>query len=386
MRSWDDPQGSDIAETASMRGMKSLIGDAVLAALVTLVGIVGTLGADRWTAAAHRPVDAIGVGLVAATGLVLVLRRRRPVATLLIAAALTSTYLVLGYTYGPILLALLIAVYSVARHRPPATSVPTALAALLMLLVHIFTSGATLPGLFGVIPGSAWVVVPFAVGLAVRLQREAAARARAETLRQRVDDERLRIAQEVHDVVGHGLAAIKMQADVALHVLPKKPEQAEVALEAISRTSSDALEELRATLAVVRRTAAQGPAPGLARLDDLRKRMREAGVQVQLTTTGEPRDLPAPVDLTGYRILQESLTNVLRHSGDKRASITLDYAADALVITVTNPLTGSPGDGGGLGVPGMRQRVAALGGEFTAGPTGDGRFGVHARLPTEGHP
>ncbi|MEV0700505.1 histidine kinase [Saccharopolyspora sp. NPDC050389] len=365
--------------------MKSLIGDVVLAALVTLVGIVGTLGADRWTATAHRPVDAIGVGLVAATGLVLVLRRRQPVATLLVAAALTSTYLVLDYTYGPILLALMIAVYSAARHRPPATSAPTALAALLMLLVHIFTSGA-LPGLFGVIPGSAWVVVPFAVGLVVRLQREAAARARAETLRQRVDDERLRIAQEVHDVVGHGLAAIKMQADVALHVLPKKPEQAEVALEAISRTSSDALEELRATLAVVRRTASQGPTPGLARLDDLRKRMGEAGVQVQLATTGEPRELPASVDLTGYRILQESLTNVLRHSGDKRASVTLDYAADALVITVTNPLTGSPGDSGGLGIPGMRQRVAALGGEFAAGPTGDGRFEVHARLPIEGHP
>lgn len=369
-----------------MRAMKSLIGDAVLAVLITLIGIVGTLGADHWTATAHRPIDGAGLVLVAAAGLVLILRRRQPVVTLLVAAALTATYLVLGFTYGPILLALMIAVYTLARHRPPTTSVPTAFAALVVLLVHIFISATAVPGLLGVIPGSAWVVVPFAVGSVVRLQREAASRARAEVLRQRVGDERLRIAQEVHDVVGHGLAAIKMQADVALHVLPKKPEQAEVALEAISRTSSDALEELRATLAVVRRTASQSPTPSLSRLDDLRKRMSEAGVQVELATTGRPRELPAVVGLTGYRILQESLTNVLRHSGEKRAEVTIEYAIDALVITVTNPLTGSPGDSGGLGIPGMRRRVASLGGEFTAGPTGDGRFEVQARLPIKGYP
>ncbi|MGP4016286.1 sensor histidine kinase [Saccharopolyspora sp. 5N708] len=361
--------------------MRALIGNVALAVLVTLVCLAGTSAVIRWAAGADRPPDVGALVLVAAAGLVLVLRRYQPVLTLLAVAGLTSTYLVLGYPYGPILLALVVAVYTVARHRPPATSVPTALAALVMLLVHIFTNSAAL---LGVIPGSAWVVVPFAVGIVIRLQREAAARARAETVRQRVDDERLRIAQEVHDVVGHGLAAIKMQADVALHVLPKKPEQAEVALEAISRTSSDALEELRATLAVVRRSTPKAPAAGLARLDDLRQRMGEAGVQMQLDTTGEPRTLPAVVDLTGYRILQESLTNVLRHSEDKRAAVTIDYATDALVITVTNPLTGPPGESGGLGIPGMRQRVAALGGEFTAGPTQDGRFEVHARLPIEG--
>ncbi|MCI2416358.1 sensor histidine kinase [Saccharopolyspora sp. K220] len=363
--------------------MRSLIGNVVLAVLVTLVGLVGTSAADHWATVTGRTPDALGFALVAAAGLTLVLRRYHPVLTLIAVAALTSTYLVVGYPYGPILLALVVAVYTVARHRPPATSVPTALGALVMLLVHIFTNSTALPGLLGVIPGSAWVVVPFAVGSVVRLQREAASRARAEVLRQRVDDERLRIAQEVHDVVGHGLAAIKMQADVALHVLPKKPEQAEVALEAISRTSSDALDELRATLRVVR-SSSQAQAPGLARLDDLRQRMGEAGVQVQVITTGEPRELPAVVDLTGYRILQESLTNVLRHSGDKRATVTVDYATDAVVITVANPLTGPPGDSGGLGIPGMRQRVESLGGEFTAGPTGDGRFEVHARLPIEG--
>jgi signal transduction histidine kinase len=367
-----------------MRAMRSLIGDAVLAVVVTLVGIVGTFAASRAAMTAHHPLDAGGLALVVAAGLALVLRRRQPIGTLLAVAVLTSTYLVLGYPYGPILLALMIAVYTAARHRPPTRSGPAAFAALAMLLVHIFTNSTVLPGLLGVIPGSAWVVVPFAVGIVVRQQREAASQARAELLRQRVDDERLRIAQEVHDVVGHGLAAIKMQADVALHVLPKKPEQAEVALEAISRTSSDALEELRATLAVVRRSATQAPAPGLARVNDLRQRMSEAGVQVQLDTIGEPRPLPTAVDLTAYRILQEALTNVLRHSGDKRAVVTIDYAPDAVALTVTNPFAGSPGDSGGLGIPGMRQRVASLGGEFSAGPTGEGRFEVHARLPIGG--
>ncbi|MER7083505.1 sensor histidine kinase, partial [Saccharopolyspora kobensis] len=226
------------------------------------------------------------------------------------------------------------------------------------------------------------VAVPFAIGSVLRVQREAAERNRAEQLRQRVDDERLRIAQEVHDVVGHGLAAIKMQADVALHVLAKKPEQAEVALEAISRTSSDALDELRATLAVVRRSDVR--TPGLARLDDLLQRMREAGLAVELSTAGQPRQLPPVVDLTGYRILQESLTNVLRHTSDKRAEVSVEYAEDAVVLTITNPLSGPGGGGGGLGLPGMRQRVASLGGEFTAGPTADRRFTVHARLPTGG--
>ncbi|MDA3627226.1 histidine kinase [Saccharopolyspora sp. WRP15-2] len=367
-----------------MRALRSLSADVALAVVITLIGLVGTTMANRWSGTALRPLDAAGLGLVAAAGLSLVLRRRQPVIAAGAVALFTSTYLVLGYTYGPILLSLIVAVYSLARHRPPSTSVPVALGVLVVQLVHIFTTLSGPSSLFAVIPGSAWVAVPFAIGSVVRLQRESAERDRAEQLRQRVDDERLRIAQEVHDVVGHGLAAIKMQADVALHVLAKKPEQAEVALDAISRTSSDALDELRATLAVVRRPS--GQTPGLGRLDDLLQRMREAGVSVELRTVGEARSLPPVVDLTCYRILQESLTNVLRHSNDKRAEVTIEHSEDAVALTVTNPLPGSSAGGGGLGLPGMRQRVASLGGEFEAGPTADDRFTVSARLPLEGAP
>jgi signal transduction histidine kinase len=201
---------------------------------------------------------------------------------------------------------------------------PYSLAALILLLLHLLTNSAALPGYLGVGPASAWVVVPFAIGATVRVTRESADRARAEAVQQRVDDERLWAAQEVHDIVGHGLAAIKMQADVALHLLAKRPEQAEAALDAISRSSREALDELRATLAVVRRTGTdteRSPGPSLARLGELRRRMSEAGLHVHLETVGEPRTLSAAVDLTGYRVVQESLTNVLRHSAGDRFEV-----------------------------------------------------------------
>jgi signal transduction histidine kinase len=214
-----------------------------------------------------------------------------------------------------------------------------------------------------------------------------AARARADMIRAHVDEERLRVAQEVHDIVGHGLAAIKMQADVALHVLAKKPEQAELALDAISRTSSQALDELRATLAAVRDTGGDGgrsPAPSVARLDELRQRMGEAGLHVEVRIEGEPRELPAVVDLTGYRIVQESLTNVLRHSAAKEVTVVIRYEERALVVSATNPLTEPARHiGDGSGIAGMRHRVLDLGGTFSAGPA-DGRFEVTATIPIGG--
>lgn len=382
-----------------MRLTKSLFGDIGLAFALAAFGVVGTAGADDNTEA-DLPIDARGFALVLACAAVLVLRRRWPLITLGTATILTWSYLILGYTYGPILVTFAVAVYTVARYLPLARSVPASVAALAILLTALFTNSAALPGYFGlIIPATAWVIVPFAIGFTVRLTRETADRVRAEAIRQRVDDERLRVAQEVHDVVGHGLAAIKMQADVALHVLHKKPEQAEIALNAISRTSTDALDELRVTLAAVRHTepdAARSPTPGLARLEALGQRMSEAGVDVLLESHGPAKTLSAAVDLAGYRIVQESLTNVLRHSDATVATVRLGYEADALVITVSNAAgrariagAGSTVDHGdrrvrpdGFGISGMRDRVALLGGDFAAGPTQDGRFEVRACLPT----
>jgi signal transduction histidine kinase len=178
-----------------------------------------------------------------------------------------------------------------------------------------------------------------------------------------------------------------MQAEITLHVLSRRPEQAAPALAAISRTSEVALDELRATLAVVRRedqpAAPRMPGSGLARLDDLVGRMSGAGLTVRATTTGTRRDLPAAVDLAAYRIVQEALTNVLRHANTATAAVLIGHLTHELVVEVIDDGRGrNPGRvDGGLGIPGMAARVTALHGVFEAGPRPEGGFRVYARLP-----
>jgi signal transduction histidine kinase len=369
-----------------MRWTRSSAADLTLAALLAVVAAAGSAVAD----VAGRPavpIGAPGYVLVVIAAVSLAARRSRPLVTLLTAAGCAGGYLALGHAYGPIVIVLMLAVYSAARHAPPRAAAWCAAAALVLLLVHLLTSDRAL-GWLGVVPAAGWVVVPGALGYGLRLRHQAGLQARAEAIRQRVADERLRVAQEVHDVVGHGLAAIKMQADIALHVMSRRPGQAQVALETISRTSRQALDELRTTLAAVRHADGddRSPTAGLGRLDDLRRRMAEAGVTVRLHTTGERAGaLPAAVDLAGYRVVQESLTNVLRHGRCERADVTVRYTADSVTVTIANPITGTPAPGAdtGTGISGMRARVEALGGDFVAGPVAR-RFEVQARLPTGG--
>ena len=372
-----------------MRPTRSTLGDVALAVALAAGGIATSLAWNSEAIAGpERSLDATGIALIIATAAATIGRRRWPVPTLAAATVFTSAYLVVGYPYGLILLSFALTVFGVARRVPLPMAALSALAALLVLTAHLFTNDAALAGFVGVIPASAWVVVPFALGATVRVTQEARARERADLVRQHVDDERLRVAQEVHDVVGHGLAAIKMQADVALHLLPKKPEQAEAALNAISRTSTEALDELRSTLAIVRRADAESPrapAPGLDRLEDLRQRMTDAGVDIDLEVAGEPRPLSSAVDLAAYRVVQESLTNVLRHGRAKVATVRIGYDTGAVTLAISNPTGPVRGRDGGLGIPGMRERVTALGGEFAAGPTGEGFFEVRATIPTGGH-
>jgi signal transduction histidine kinase len=180
----------------------------------------------------------------------------------------------------------------------------------------------------------------WAIGAVVRLGQEAERRAHQDETRRLADQERLRIAREVHDVVGHSLAVINLQAGVALHVVGRRPEQAEVALEAIKRSSKEALEELRGTLAVFRRPdngdGPRRPAPGLGQLETLAAAMAEGGLPVQVAVTGERAKLPAALDLAAYRIVQESLTNVVRHAGPATATVRVDYQRDALVVEVAD--------------------------------------------------
>jgi DNA-binding NarL/FixJ family response regulator len=201
------------------------------------------------------------------------------------------------------------------------------------------------------------------VGWSVRIGRESAALRREEQARRRVYEERLRVAQEVHDVVGHGLAAITMQADIALHMLPSRPEQAPIALAAIVKAGRAALDELRATLTAVR----EEPTPGVPGLADLVERMSGTGLEVTLAVAGTVQALPEAVDRTAYRIVQEALTNVLRHAGATRASVDIAYGRE-VVVTVRddgrNALVYAPGHG----IAGMAARAEALGGALAAGP------------------
>jgi signal transduction histidine kinase len=368
-----------------LRSVRRWVGDGLLAVVLLLFG----LGATRMAARAQplaTDLDAASCALIAVAALALVVRRRWPVAVLAVAAATTAAYLLRGYPYGPIMFSLSVAVYTVASSRALRPAALLAGAALVALTLHVFVSPVGGLDLGGLAPAVAWVVVPFAVGVTVRLSRDAAARARTDAARRIADDERLRIAQEVHDVVGHGLAAINMQAEIALHLMHRKPEQVEAALTAISRTSKEGLDELRATLAAVRRGpdgADRAPVPGLAQLPALRDRLAYAGLPVTVSVVGAPAagEPPVAVDLAAYRIVQEALTNVLRHGGATAAEVRVEHRPDAVVVEVTDTGLGGPVGPGGSGIAGMRERAAALGGRLEAGPRPEGGFRVYAVLP-----
>jgi signal transduction histidine kinase len=366
-----------------MRSLRGPVADAALAALLVVFGFFGT-GAAGENQPGTTPPDATAYAFVVAVAIAVAFRRRWPLAALALATAATAPYLIQGYPYGPILVSFAVVVYTVAADLPLRTAAIAAAVALVPISAHVFvtTDRAFGPGGWaGVVPAAAWIAVPFAVGLTRDAARRAVAE-RADRALRIVDEERLRIAQEVHDVVGHGLAAINMQAEIALHLLPRKPEQAEIALTAISRTSKDALDDLKATLAVVRRGQDRAPAPGLAQLPALRDRLADAGLPLTVTVEGTG-ELPVAVDLAAYRVVQESLTNVLRHAGRATAAVRVTHRPDAVEIEVTD--TGRGGvvpDGSGTGIAGMRQRVTALGGTLTAGPRPDGPgFRVAATLP-----
>jgi signal transduction histidine kinase len=206
-------------------------------------------------------------------------------------------------------------------------------------------------------------------------------------------EERRRITREVHDVVSYSLATISVQAGVALQVLEEQPDKAGEALSAIRSASKDALNQLREILGVLREVDGSQPgrcAPGLGQLDALVESITAAGVRTELRLTGRRRLLPAAVDLVAFRIVQEALTNVLRHAGPATAVVTISFEREALVVEVEDDGRGhaieSSSPGSGSGIAGMRQRASTVGGEVEASRRqGDG-FRVRARLPVLGRP
>jgi signal transduction histidine kinase len=366
----------------------------VLALPIAFFQVVGTLGASR-DQHDRLPLDALAYVLLLIGPAALLLRRRYPVAVLATTLAVTVSYLAIGYPYGPIFLSLVVAVFSAmtAGHRT-ASWTAGAIAYAAYLALSFVPRGEPTPSLANATGFAAWLTAMLAIADVVRARREsfaAAARTREEESRRKAGEERMRIARELHDVLAHNISLINVQAGVALHLIDEQPEQARTALAAIKQASREALGELRSVLDVLRHGedgAPRSPAPGLAQLDELVRRTTAAGIPVRSTVTGTPRPLPGSVDVAAYRIVQEALTNVVRHAGPARAAVTLTYADDGLTVQVDD-------DGrtpvrrestGGRGILGMRERVSALGGRIEAGLRPEGGFRVRAWLPLDGEP
>jgi signal transduction histidine kinase len=206
----------------------------------------------------------------------------------------------------------------------------------------------------------------------------------AEEARRRAGEERMRIARELHDVLAHNISLINVQAGVALHLMDEQPGQSRTALQAIKQASNDALGELRSVLDVLRQGEEQpprSPATGLAQLGSLVAGVQATGLEVRTRVEGVPRPLPAGTDLAAFRIVQESLTNVTRHAGPATATVLVRYGDRELTVQVDDDGRGPGASGPGNGIRGMRERVAALDGELTAGPRPGGGFRVEAHLP-----
>jgi signal transduction histidine kinase len=413
---WHGPGNWSGAHAWQARRWRGRVGLAVIVALVQVVGA-------RWAEHHHvigRPLGPVGYALLLAGPVALLLRRRYPLPVLAITLAATLAYLVLNYPYGPVLLAPLVAILAAVRAGQRYGVWALCASAYLGYVVFgrlVPVIGATptrAPGLGDALALGIWLLIVGALADAVRIRavhfaevarsRAESARARAEQNRRQAIQERLRMAQELHDVLGHHLSLISVQAGVGLHLMDERPEQARAALIAIKQASAEALREVRSVLGILRaqdgeEAPPRSPAPSLSNLSTLLQ-----GANAQVVIEGEPRPLAAELDRAAYRIVQEALTNVRRHAGeDATVTVTIGYGPDELTVRIDDDGRGAPAsgadpgtgedegtgpdggaerdDGEGSGIPGMRARAAALGGTLVAGPGPAGGFRVHARMP-----
>jgi signal transduction histidine kinase len=360
--------------------------DAVLGTAVLLAALLTTLGA---TEPGYRDVDRLAVALVLAASLPFYLRRRAPLPVFLVASLAVGILLIRGYDAGALPFALVLGAYTVGAWRP-LREVVAGLVAVEALLLVIFAADPPHFDAGDLVASAVAFAAAVVVGWATQSGRRRIAgfgQERAESARQAAADERLRIAQELHDVVAHSLGVIAVQASVGMHVIESDPAEARQALEHISRMSRSSLTEIRWLLGRVRDddgALAYAPAPGLGDLPRLSEEVTVAGLAIDLEVDGDIEAVPPGVALAAYRIVQEALTNALRHSGAHRADVRLAVGAGSLQVDVTDDgRGGDPGatDSDGHGLIGMRERAAVYGGTLAAGPGPDGGFRVHARLP-----
>ena len=348
-------------------------------ALPWIVGLLYVLTARQFRADDNVPAQIAAIVLAVVSAVALWWRRCRPELVTAITIAAGIPYQLIVPEIG-IPFAALVALWSLTLARPPRVSL-IGLAGVLGLVGLSFFTVRVDDALFAlVVAVSVW-----ALAEAARNRRTAI----EEATRRAVTDEQGRIARELHDVIAHSVAVIVVQAAAAGDVFDSRPDQARAALRSIEDAGRDALRELRRLLGAVRPDAVEAPVPpqpGLDQLDELAEPLRTAGLTVVVNCEGPPSNLPAGVDLSAYRIVQEALTNTLRHARASVAEVTFRYSADALEIEVVDDGRGTPGRAvgeKGFGLVGMRERAALHGGSLEAGPTAHGGYRVHALLPLD---
>ena len=389
------------AMLAQFRRLPPFLVDGLVA--IALLAIdVGTWMTTPQPDGGVRDSKAIALAVLILGSVPVAWRRRFPLTVLSLTFLALTAHEALGFPKAPIL-GPYFALYSAGAHRelrPSAAVTAIAVGAYYAAYLSEVIRGAVPP--LAIVHNFALVIILWGLGASVRKTRKYAAeledratrleREREEKARRAVADERARIARDLHDVVAHHVSVMVVQAGGARRVLKAQPAQARSALESIEATGRQALAEMRRLLGVLR-TNGDGarplePRPGIDQLESLVAQLADAGLTVELAVEGEPRPLPAGVDLSAYRIIQEALTNTLKHAGPARARTVVRYRDSDLEIEVTdNGRGGSDGreeaPGHGQGLVGMRERAALFGGELRAGPRPGGGYSVTARLPLD---
>jgi signal transduction histidine kinase len=363
-------------------------GAVALAAFALGAAILSAAGADPEV----RDPDVLAVGLVAAHSASVALRRPRPVAA--VALALASGLVYAAAKYPPALLpVVLLTVYSAAARLSERPSRRLLVASFLVSALTSTVGPGPMNTSVPLLVAGAWFL-----GNSVRARRlytetleaknRELERAQHDLARQAVTEERLRIARELHDVVAHSMSVVAVHAGTGRMVAADDPAAAERALATIEATTRSALGEMRRLLGILRGSssdepAALGPAPGLADLDGLVADVRRSGIDVELRVHGDRPDVPPGVDLSAYRVVQEALTNVIKHAGPARATVDVRYTGAGVTVEVADDGRGAaaPAIPGGHGLVGMRERAAVHGGQLDAGPDPAGGYRVAARFP-----
>jgi signal transduction histidine kinase len=374
-------------------GRHPLLVDGALAGSAIVVSVI--LGHQE-PLGPWRGFDGLGYALTCLVNITLVARRRAPVLVLLIYGGLWTVYVAAGYWPVVNSSGAMLALYTIAASRPPRV---TAAAATFFGVLWMYGGLARGDNMMATVISQSivWPAVICYVGNGTRrvveqgrqlaVLAEQLRRDREERARRAVTDERIRIARELHDVVAHHMSVVSVQAGLARYVLQSDPGTAGSALDTVLGTTGEALDEMRRLLAVLRTgpddSEPYDPTPGLYRIDGLAQRVRRAGVPVEVVVVGQRRPLAPGVDLCAYRVVQESLTNVLKHAAPARATVTLQYEPDRFTARVIDDGRNEPtGRTDGHGLIGMTERAKLYGGTLTAAPRPEGGFEVVLTVPT----